>query len=279
LLGLRDAAPTAFGGIASRSATVLVEEQVADQVGGRAISASANHMIVEFSQQPLAQAATAAATAAGDVGGSAATQAIARSVTVTAVDAAGHQVVSTLTTPTADPELNKLVDQAFSQTFDMTAGNSAGQAAQQGVVSVAPEVAAGFTPAEVTAFKRILGREFDNGDINVLEQLWNASARPADAQIINAGNSRYLFDLQRNRFWPRVAANPQARALFTDAGCQFSGGAPYYMLGGRRVTLTIDHVIERQTAPQLTLAASNLRLSFSRENSVVLRLLNQLSPF
>jgi hypothetical protein len=67
--------------------------------------------------------------------------------------------------------------------------------------------------------------------------------------------------------------------LFTDAGCQFSGGAPYYILNGRRITITIDHIFERQSSPGLALTASNLRLSFSRENSVVLRLLNQLDPF
>ena len=51
------------------------------------------------------------------------------------------------------------------------------------------------------------------------------------------------------------------------------------MLNGRRITITIDHIIERQTAANLALTASNLRLAFSRENSVVLRLLNQMDPF
>ena len=40
--------------------------------------------------------------------------------------------------------------------------------------------------------------------------------------------------------------------------------------------MTIHRIIGRQSAPNLALTASNLRLSFSRENSVVLRLLNQL---
>jgi hypothetical protein len=51
------------------------------------------------------------------------------------------------------------------------------------------------------------------------------------------------------------------------------------MLNGRRIVLTLDHIVERQSAPSLALTASNLRLAFSRENSVVLRLLNQLDPF
>ena len=277
VLGLREAAPTAFGGIASRAATVLVEEQVTDQIASKAVSQTASHVTIEFSQELLAQGAKAAA--GNVVGTGAAAKAVAHTVTVTAVDEAGHQVVSKIATPTGNRALDKAIDEAFSQTFDATTPSAAGQAAQQGVVSVAPEVAAGFTHAQVAAFRRILGRSFSDSDIQVLEQLWNGAARLGDAQILTAQNSRYLFDLQRNRFWSRVAANAQAQQLFTDAGCQFSGGAPYYMLNGRRITITIDHIIERQTAPQLALTGSNLRLSFSRENSVVLRLLNQLDPF
>lgn len=280
MLGLREAAPTAFAGIASRSATVLVEEQVVDQTASHAISATVSHTILEFSQEPLAQAATSTVReAAGDIASATAAQAFARTVMVTVFDVTGKKIVSKLTTPTGDAALDKMIDEAFSQTFDTSISPSTSQSAQQGVVSVAPEVTAGFTQSQITAFKRILGRRFNNDDIKILEQLWNDAARTGDAAILNLGNSRYLFDLQRNRFWSRVAANPQARALFTDAGCQFSGGAPYYVLNGRRIVITIDHVVERQTVPNLALTASNLQLSFSRENSVVLRLLNQLDPF
>ena len=279
MLGLREAAPTAFAGIASRSATVLVEEQVVDQVASRAISQTASHAVIEFAQQPLERAAAGAAGAAAeDFGSGAAAQALALTVKVTLVDAAGNKIISAITTPTGDAALDKTINEAFSQTFDQSASKAAGTAAQ-GVVSTAPEIAAGFTQAQVAAFRRVLARAFDSEDIKVLQQLWDAAARPGDAAIINAGNSRYLFDLQRNRFWARVVGNTQAKALFTDAGCQFSGGAPYYMLNGRRITITIDHIIERQTTPNLALTASNLRLAFSRENSVVLRLLNQLDPF
>jgi hypothetical protein len=113
----------------------------------------------------------------------------------------------------------------------------------------------------------------------VLAADWDAAARPGDAEILTAGNSRYLFGLHRNRFWRRVAANPAAVALLRDAGFTVDGGAPYLTLNGQRVTVTIDHITERQTAPNLTLTASNLRLSLSRENSVLLRLLHELDPF
>ena len=42
--------------------------------------------------------------------------------------------------------------------------------------------------------------------------------------------------------------------------------------------MTIDHIIERQTNPLLALDPANLRLSFWRENTVLLRLLNELDP-
>ncbi len=112
-----------------------------------------------------------------------------------------------------------------------------------------------------------------------MEDLWQSVARPGDKAILNAGNSRYLFDLHRNRFWTAVRNSPEARALFEDAGCKFEGGAPFFMFNGRRVTITVDHIIERQANPSLALTASNLRLAFPRENSVVLRLLHQLDPF
>lgn len=281
MLGLRDAAPTALAGIASRTSTIIVEEQVVNQAASRAISESTSHVLIQFSQQPAKQVVSGVAgEAIADVGaGGAVKQVFSQTVTVTVVDATGSSIVSTVTTPTGDSALDQAIDNAFNQTFNMSSSQSAGAALQQGVVSVAPEIAAGFTQAQVIAFKRILSKSFSESDIAVLQQIWNATARPGDAAILNAGNSRYLFDLQRNRFWSRVAANPQARALFTDAGCQFSGGAPYYMLNGRRIVITIDHIVERQTSANLALTASNLRLAFSRENSVVLRLLNQLDPF
>jgi hypothetical protein len=280
MLGLRETAPTAFAGIASRSATVLVEEQVVDQVASRAISQTTNHAIIEFAQQPMKQVATRAAGAsAEDVGSGAAMQAFARTVKVTVVDSAGGKIVSTLTTPTKDAALDQLIDEAFGQTFNVSASQAAGTATQ-GVVSTTPEIAAGFTHLEVAAFRRVLGRAFDTEDIRFLQQLWDAAARPGDAAILNAGNSRYLFGLHRNRFWTQVRSNPEAFEFFTEVlGCKFSGGAPYYILNGRRITITIDHIIERQSAANLALTASNLRLVFSRENSVVLRLLNQLDPF
>ncbi len=275
MLSLREVAPTAFGGIASRQATVLIEEQVVDQVVGRAVSQTASHAIIEFGEKELATVATQAATKGAEgLGTGIAADAVAQVVKVTLVDAAGSKIVSTLTTPTGDAALDKTIDEAFGKTFNTAAGSQAAATAGQGVVAVAPEVAAGFTQVQVTAFRRLLGKRFDSNDIKILQTLWDAAARPGDAAILNAGNSEYLFKLHRKRFWARVAGNPQAAALFTDAGCQFSGGSPFYMLNGRRIVLTIDHAIERQVNPTLALTASNLRLAFSRENSVVLRLLN-----
>lgn len=281
MLGMRDAAPTAFAGIASRTSTVIVEQQAVSQIGGRAVTQTVEYATVEFSEQAITRATGAvAAQGVAEIGGERlATEAVARTVTVTMVDATGHQVVSTLTTPTGDAALDAAIDQAFSQTFDLTPSPASSLPAGQGVVSVAPEIAAGFTQAQVQGFRRFIGRRFSESNIQILEQLWDDAARQGDAAMLNAGNSRYLFDLQRNRFWSRVRANDAARAIFEDAGCQFSGGAPYFVLNGQRIYMTIDHIIERQTAPQLALTASNLRISFMRENTVLLRLLHQLDPF
>jgi hypothetical protein len=203
MLGLREASPTAFAGIASRTSTVLVEQQAVNQVASRAVSQTISHATIKFSEQAVAQAAP------------------------------------------------RVLGEAAAETGTHAA-------------------------AEVQAFGRFLGNPLSHQNIQILGQLWNNAARAGDNAILNSANSRYLFDLHRNRFWTLVRGNPQARAIFTDAGCQFSGGAPFYILNGRRIIMTIDHIIERQSAPQLALTASNLRISFLRENTVVLRLLNQL---
>jgi hypothetical protein len=276
MLALREVAPTAFAGIASRTGVVLVEEQAVDQFASRAVSKSVGHMLIDFGESRGGQAvASSAGHAVEGTAARGATEIASRTITVTVVDASGHQVVSTLTTPTGNHEVDRMVEEAFGRTFDQTLDPAATIGAGQGVVSVAPEIAAGFTEAHVRAFGRILAKPFNTADINILEQVWTNAARAGDQQILSATNARYLFDLQRNRFWRAVAANPQARALFEDAGCHFSGGAPYYLLNGRRIVITIDHILERQTMPQLALSAANLRLSFSRENSVVLRILTQ----
>ncbi|HKP51307.1 MAG TPA: DUF4157 domain-containing protein [Chloroflexia bacterium] len=273
ILGLREADPTAFAGIASRTSTVLVN------VEQRTVSGIASQAVIEFSERSLAQAATSrAGEVVGSISSSAGTEARAHTVKVTVIDATGHQVVEALTTPTGDAAVDRAINEAFAATFDQTLDTSVSLAPGQGVVPVAPEVAAGFTLAQVSAFRQLLGRAFDSAGISILGELWNATARPGDAAILTEANSRYLFGLHRNRFWSAVRADPQARALFEAAGCQFSGGAPYYMLNGRRITITIDHIIERQLDYSLALTAANLQLSFSRENSVVLRLLNFFLP-
>ena len=282
MLALGDVGPTAFAGIASRTPIVLIERQSVNQIASRAVSQSITHTTIQFSERTLAQAGSRVAVEVGEAGVSLGTEVMARTVTVTAVDATGSQVVSTVTTPTGDPALDAMINQAFDATFDMTTRAGSSQAVGQGVTAVAPEVAAGFTQAEVVAFRRFLSKPFSHQDIRVLQQVWDDAARAGDDAILNAGNSRGLFDLHRDRFWTRVRNNPTARAaraIFEAAGCRFDSGAPYYMLNGRRITMTIDHIIERQTAPHLSLTASNLRISFLRENTVVLRLLNQLDPF
>ncbi len=139
MLGMREASPTAFAGIASRTSTVIVEQQAVNQIGGRAIAQTAGHATVEFSERAITQATTTvAAEGVTRIGGQQlATQAVARIVTVTLVDAAGSKTASTLITPTGDAALDAAIDQAFSQTFDTTATQSIDRPAGQGVVSVA----------------------------------------------------------------------------------------------------------------------------------------------
>lgn len=181
--------------------------------------------------------------------------------------------------PINDRTLDAEIDDSFKKTFNTTPETGTKISASQGIVPAAPEIAAGFNQAQVQNFRRLLGKSFSHPNIQILEQLWNKAARPGDRAILELSNSRYLFDLHRNRFWTLVRENDAASAIFKNAGCEFSGGAPYFTLNGRKILITIDHLIERQTKPELALTASNLRIVFWRENTVVLRLLNKLDPF
>jgi hypothetical protein len=96
-------------------------------------------------------------------------------------------------------------------------------------------------------------------------------------------NSRRLFNNHRARFWRLVRNDATARSLFTDAGCVFEGEpttAPFHrMPDGSKFFMTIDHIVERQTAPTRALDPANLRIVSRLENTVTLRLLHALDPF
>jgi hypothetical protein len=192
----------------------------------------------------------------------------------TATEAEGAQARKAEASAEEEP-FNEALDREFADTPDPSRRPAPGQ----GVVTTPPEVTAGFAKDHVKALDKLLGKKL--GREPVFARLWRDAARPGDVAILTRSNSRRLFNLHRNRFWSRVAKDPAALKLLEEAGLRISGGgrAPYYMLNGKRVVVTIDHIVERQTVPHLALSADNLQLSFSRENSVVLRLLHELDPF
>ncbi|MBN2388412.1 MAG: hypothetical protein JXB85_15455, partial [Anaerolineales bacterium] len=171
-----------------------------------------------------------------------------------------------------------------SQAFDWMADQPQPAApVSAGATVQAPEVAAGFAQQHLALLGSLLARPLTGSEIAVLGQVWSSVANPGDLARLAAGNSRRLFNNHRNRFWRAVRQDPAARQLLTDAGFSFGPGltsAPTYLLpNGNRVQVTIDHIVERQTDPGRALDPGNLRLSFRRENTVVLRLLHQLDPF
>jgi hypothetical protein len=180
---------------------------------------------------------------------------------------------------TSDPEL----DAAFAEYHAPAATSAVAPTPVQGTVTQAPEVTAGFAQQHVRLLGRLLGRAMSSSQIAWLAAIWNSVANPGEAATLTAGNSRRLFNNQRARFWRALRQNPQAVQFFTDAGLTFGSNptsAPYYQLpNGQRVQITIDHIIERQSDPTRALDPNNLQLSFRRENTVVLRLINLLDPF
>jgi hypothetical protein len=148
-----------------------------------------------------------------------------------------------------------------------------------GIVTAPPEVSAGFLPRHLPHLRRLLGRPLTSPGISRLAAIWRATGRPGDAATLTRENSRGRFDLHRRRFWAAVRSDPQAHRLFTEAGLTFGSNprtAPYRVLrNGDRMTVTVDHIIERQTRPSLALNPANLRLSSRLENTVLLRQLTE----
>jgi len=182
-----------------------------------------------------------------------------------------------------EAEIEADLDRSFSATFSEETTSLQTGGPSSGVVSQPPEVSAGFAAHHLTAFRRLLGRSFDDSQVSDLARVWNSVSRPGQAESLSLSNSRRLFNNQRARFWRAVRRDPAARRLFEDAGCVFEGGpttTPFYRLSnGTRYRLSIDHIVERQTDPGRALDASNLRISSIRENTVVLRQLHEQDPY
>ncbi len=146
---------------------------------------------------------------------------------------------------------------------------------------VEPEIAYGFTRAEVGAARRLIGRPIDG--VGVLGRVWRRVTNAGEQAQLTLQNSRRLFDNQRGRFWRAVRADPAARAEFENAGFRFSGSnetAPVRQLSdGSSMQATIDHIVERQTDPTRALDPTNLRVSTRLENTVVLRQVTAQDPF
>ena len=173
--------------------------------------------------------------------------------------------------------------------------------------AVAPAPAAAPSPATVapnvetelgmTAAQREAARGAFSGNLTTpanapLGAVWNQVAVPGQAATLTPANSRRLFDLHRNRFWRAVRRDPAALQVIRNLGGTFpeerNGGTldltantvPEIDLpGGIRLRISLDHEVERQTAPNMALDPNNLRLSTVRENTVLLRQLHEQDPF
>lgn len=141
----------------------------------------------------------------------------------------------------------------------------------------------GMAPAQRAAIKDGFGKPISTASGGILGQIWQNVANSGQAANLTLANSRNLFDNHRNRFWRAVRADPQARQMIADMGGTFPAGpttAPVITLpNGTRMQITIDHIVERQSAPGQALNPANLRLSSRLENTVGLRQLHDQDPF
>jgi hypothetical protein len=154
------------------------------------------------------------------------------------------------------------------------------------------ETEVGMTAAARTAARASFGANLTSPANASLGAAWNSVANPGENTILNQANSRRLFNNQRNRFWRAVRRDPAALQVIRNMGGTFpeersagaldltASSAPEINLPDNvRLPISLDHEIERQTAPQRALDPNNLRLSTLRENTVLLRQLHEQDPF
>jgi hypothetical protein len=186
----------------------------------------------------------------------------------------------------AEPDpLDADLERSFKDTFTEPAADLPAS----GSMAVAPEIAAGFEAAELGPLRRLLGKPIDG--LGALGSVWRRVANPGEEAALAAENSENvykksgkLFNNQRRRFWAAVRREPVARAMFEDTGFRFEGtstttGPVKHLADGRTMQATIDHIAERQTAPDRALDPTNLRVVTRGENTVVLRQVTEQDPF
>ena len=149
----------------------------------------------------------------------------------------------------------------------------------------------GFTASQDQGLRRLLAKPLTHLDIAVLGKIWNEVANPGEmAHLTGREVAEQLFNNHRRRFWRAVRGNTHAMSLFQACGCNFPMDferPPLIKLplghktlqGKEEIRLDIDHIEEKQSHHKLALDPTNLRIVFSRENRVVLRLLHKLDPF
>jgi hypothetical protein len=159
---------------------------------------------------------------------------------------------------------------------------------------VAPNVEAQMgIPASVRrALKRAFGGNLTSAQNQAFGNLWASVANPGEAAQLTIWNSRRLFNNHRNRFWRAARRDAQVLSTLREMGARFpeerTGGPidptrqsiPEVELpDGTLIRLSLDHEIERQTAPNRALDPNNLRITTILQNTVELRQLQDQDPF
>lgn len=251
-----------------------------------------------FSQPADRPALTSAAPplSAGPLSTTAQAQALTTAPTVAAATTA-PQARATAATPSGAPTATdsvQIMGTATVATSVVPAIAAMPQAPAQVASAVAPnaEAAMGMGAPQRAAARATFSGKLTSATNAALGAVWNQVAIPGQVATLTAANSRRLFNNQRNRFWRAVRRDPAALQVIRNMGGTFAeernGGplnlsarsAPEINLpGGIRLRISIDHAIERQTAPTLALNPNNLRPSTILENTVLLRQLHDQDPF
>ncbi len=146
-----------------------------------------------------------------------------------------------------------------------------------------------LTPEQTRRLGRVLGQSFADPGMAPLRKLWDRIVAGRTANRLAAGApapTREAFDYLRGRFWRAVRRDKEASDFIESLGLVLDRTPgrettiPYVQLRSvDRVGITIDHIDELQRGSANVNLSDNLRLSFWRENTYNLRVLNTKDPF
>ncbi|MCP4470116.1 MAG: S8 family peptidase [Gammaproteobacteria bacterium] len=182
------------------------------------------------------------------------------------------ELVKPMQSSTLDPKLHKKLNEMLSA--DIIKDIDLYKPARRQVINkVAAGASSVLSAADAKATRAVLQRDLPDifKEHQVLKEIWDDAWKAAKSQSITKDTARNAWDLQRDRFWSRVAKNKEAKKIFENAGFFFVGSGAPRLPGfpGRFGRLSFDHVTEISQDWTKAVDHENLKFMISGDNTIL----------